>query len=136
MAESFMINGLDMQCRFYYAPGTVNHDFCVYELLKGKPGQTYKHGDSSTHVAERVMRSLNECLGNGRSIPIPYDKDTIISSNGETRLLDLTKDELNKFKSERHMDAANECAKRVKERIDGYFNPRIHATRRSSVFLP
>ncbi|CAB4036220.1 Hypothetical predicted protein, partial [Paramuricea clavata] len=38
---------------------------------------------------------------------------------GETRLLDLTKDELNKFKSERHMDAANECAKRVKERIDG-----------------
>ena len=65
------------------------------------------------------MRSLNECLGDGRSIPIPYDKDTIISSNGETRLLDLTKDELNKFKSERHMDAANECAKRVKERIDG-----------------
>ena len=65
------------------------------------------------------MRSLNECLGDGRSIPIPYDKDTIISSNRKTSLADLNKDELNKFKSERHMAVANECAKRVKECIDG-----------------
>ncbi len=65
------------------------------------------------------MRSLNECLGDGRSIPIPYGNDTIISSNGEASLLDLSKDELNKFKSESLHAAANECAKSVKERIDG-----------------
>jgi hypothetical protein len=34
----------DMQCRFYYVPGMVNHDFYVYELLKGKSGKKYKHG--------------------------------------------------------------------------------------------
>ena len=65
------------------------------------------------------MRSLNECLGDGRSIPIPYGNHTIISSKGEASLSDLSKDELNKFKSERFHAAAKECAKSVKERIDG-----------------
>ena len=49
MAEYFMINCLDLQSQFHYAPN-----------------------DSASHIAEKVMRSLNECLGDGRSIPVPF----------------------------------------------------------------
>lgn len=40
MGEYFMVNYLELQCRFHYTPN-----------------------DSLCHIVEKVMMSLNECLG-------------------------------------------------------------------------
>lgn len=48
-------------------------------------------GDSATHVAEKVMRSLNECLGDGRSIPIQYGQDSILTEAGKAALHDISR---------------------------------------------
>ena len=47
MAEYFQVFNLDLQARIHYAPN-----------------------DSRSHIAEQVMRSLNEATGEGRSIPV------------------------------------------------------------------
>lgn len=52
-------------------------------------------GDSALHITEKVMRSLNECLGDGRSIPIEYSKDGLLGDNG-TCLHKPSKDEINR----------------------------------------
>ena len=48
MAEYFQVFNLDLQARIHYAPN-----------------------DSRSHIAEQVMRSLNEATGDCRSIPVP-----------------------------------------------------------------
>lgn len=50
-------------------------------------------GDSACHIAEKVMRSLNECLGDGRAIAVRYDDSSVLDS-----LSELSKDELKKGK--------------------------------------
>ena len=35
------------------------------------------------------MRSLNECLGDGRSIPIQYGQDSILTKAGKATLHDI-----------------------------------------------
>ena len=48
MAETFQIYNLDLQARVHYAPN-----------------------DSPSHIAEKVMHSLKEYAGDGRTINIP-----------------------------------------------------------------
>ena len=48
LAETFQIYNLDLQTRVHYAPH-----------------------DSRTHIAEKVMRSLNEHAGDGIAISLP-----------------------------------------------------------------
>ena len=72
-------------------------------------------GDSACHVAEKVMRSFNECLGDGRAIPVHYDTDTSILDN----LKEGTRDELAKAQQQRAVNAAVKCAKQVSLRFKG-----------------
>lgn len=65
------------------------------------------------------MRSLNECLGDGRAIPICYDRETLISSDGETCIQELSKDEVNRVKEERAVKASKQCASDVCQRYNG-----------------
>lgn len=76
-------------------------------------------GDSATHVAEKVMRSLNECLGDGRSIPIQYGQDSILTEAGKAALHDISREEVNRLLSERSEKAAKKCAHDVSSRYDG-----------------
>ena len=95
MTEYFCINDLDLQSRFHYAPQ-----------------------DSSMHVAEKVMRSLNECLGDGRAIPVNYEKS--IFEHMETEgLSELSNDEIERMQQEKEILAAKECAENVEKRFDG-----------------
>ena len=49
------------------------------------------------------MRSLNECLGDGRSIPIEYAKDGLLSDINETCLHEPSKDEIIRVEREREL---------------------------------
>ncbi len=89
MAEYFIINYLDLQSRFHYAPN-----------------------DSSSHVAEKVMRSLNECLRDGRSIPVPC---TLIT---EDQMAEISNDEIQRLKNETETKNAKKCAEEVKHRFN------------------
>ena len=67
-----MVNYVDLKCRFHYAPN-----------------------DSSCH---KVMRSLNECLGDGRSIPVPCT--SIVDDEGKFKLEELSIDDLKRLQTE------------------------------------
>ena len=54
-------------------------------------------GDSACHIAEKVMRSLDECLEDGQAIPVHYDTDTLILDN----VKEGTRDELAKAQQQR-----------------------------------
>ena len=60
LAEAFQIYNLDLQCRLHYAPV-----------------------DSRVHIAEKVIRSLNEHAGEGHTIPIRSIPLTNLVSAGE-----------------------------------------------------
>lgn len=60
------------------------------------------------------MRSLNECLGDGRAIAVRYDDSSVLDS-----LSELSKDELKKAKEKKMENAAIECAKQVSQRFSG-----------------
>ena len=75
MAEYFRLNYLDLQCIFNYAPN-----------------------DSSCHIVEKVMRSLNECLEDGRSIPVPCT--SIVDDKGKFKLAELSIDNLKRLQTE------------------------------------
>jgi hypothetical protein len=92
-----MINNLDLQCRFHYAPS-----------------------DSASHIAEKVMRSLNECLGDGRSIPVP--KTSLVDMQGKLKMNDISNDEVQRLQHEEEESIAKECAEEVRKRFNG-----IHA---------
>lgn len=94
MAEYFMINCLDLQSRFHYAPN-----------------------DSASHIAEKVMRSLNECLGDGRSIPVPFLP--LCDDQGRIKLKDISNEQLKNLQAEKERDTAIECARVIKNRFDG-----------------
>lgn len=95
MCECFLINALDFQARFHYAPN-----------------------DSSMHIAEKVMRSLNECLGDGRAIPVNYSK-TIFGDMDKHCLQDLSNDEIDRIQRENEEEAAKKSAEDVKNMFRG-----------------
>lgn len=94
MAEYFMVNYLDLQCRFHYAPN-----------------------DSSCHIVEKVMRSLNECLVDGRSIPLPCT--SIVDDEGKFKLAELSIDDLKRLQTEQDEKISKDCAEEIKKRFDG-----------------
>ena len=94
LAEAFQIHNLDLQARLHYAPG-----------------------DSRVHIAEKVMRSLNEHAGAGHTIPIPSVPITNIVSPGE--ILTMKQDELNDVMTRKEQDEAYQCAKSVASLYDG-----------------
>ncbi len=61
------------------------------------------------------MRSLNECLGDGRAIPVQYDTDSSVLDS----LKQGTRDELAKAQQERAANAAVKCAEHVSLRFNG-----------------
>ena len=61
------------------------------------------------------MRSLNECLGDGRSIPIEYSNDSLVNQS----LHEPSKDELIRVQRERAESAAKQCGCEVSKRYDG-----------------
>lgn len=65
------------------------------------------------------MRSLNECLADGRSIPVKYDRASLLDGGGESSLHDLMRDELQRVATEKDNRAAKLCAEEVKKRYDG-----------------
>lgn len=69
--------------------------------------------DSASHVAEKVMRSLNECLGGGSSIAVPTEATLL------DQLTEVSKDELKRIKEEQATKAAMSCAEAVKQRCNG-----------------
>jgi hypothetical protein len=105
MSEYFMLNCLDLQSRFHDAPG-----------------------DSSSHIAEKVMRSLNECLGDGRSVKVPTA--SLLDQHDKLKLTQLNRDELQRLQEEAEVEIAKKCALEIKSRFDGKgcMGTSIHAT--------
>ena len=69
MAETFQIYNLDMQARVHYAPN-----------------------DSASHIAEKVIRSLNDHAGDSKIIKLQDVKLTELEDIGS--LLNMTSAEL------------------------------------------
>lgn len=76
------------------------------------------------------MRSLNECLGDGHSIPIQYGEGSILTEDGRSALRSISKDEVNRVQLERSENAAKKCAMDVSSRYDGKpcMGTSIHST--------
>lgn len=94
MAEYFQVFNLDLQARIHYAPN-----------------------DSRSHIAEQVMRSLNEATGDGRSIPIP--KVPLFDGLNQDEVLSLSQDEFNEMESRRQDEIAKLCAQEIERRYRG-----------------
>lgn len=94
MAEYFQVFNLDLQARIHYAPN-----------------------DSRSHIAEQVMRSLNEATGDGRSIPVP--KVPLFGGLNQDEVLSLTQDEFNALESKRQEEISKLCAKEIERRYRG-----------------
>lgn len=93
-AEYFLINDLDMQCRFHYAPR-----------------------DSKMHCVERVMSVLNEAAGDGTAIEI--NRPTLFQEIGEECLLQMSLEEFKDFEANRNNRIAQDCAQEVCARYQG-----------------
>lgn len=63
------------------------------------------------------MRSLNECLGDGRSIPVPFLP--LCDDQGRIKLKDISNEQLKNLQAEKERDTAIECARVIKNRFDG-----------------
>ena len=94
MAETFQIYNLDLQARVHYAPN-----------------------DSPSHIAEKVMRSLNEHAGDGRTINIPEVELTELEDIGV--LLNMSKTELEILKENQQELASKRCAELVARKYQG-----------------
>ena len=93
-AEYFLINDLDMQCRFHYAPA-----------------------DSKMHSVERIMSTLNEAAGDGTFIDVK--RPSFYQEIGEERLLQMSIDDFKDFEKERNNSIAEDCAQEVCDRYQG-----------------
>lgn len=94
LAEYFQVFNLDLQVRAHYAPN-----------------------DSRSHIAEQVMRSLNEATGDGRSILLP--KVPLFDGMYENQICALSQDEFNALERQRQEDMAKQCAEDVVKRYQG-----------------
>ena len=94
MAEYFQVFNLDLQARIHYAPN-----------------------DSRSHIAEQVMRSLNEATGDGRSIPVP--RVPLFDGMSKDEIYGLSQDEFNDLENQRRRDISILCAKEISHRYEG-----------------
>lgn len=86
MAEYFQVFNLDLQTHIHYAPN-----------------------DSRSHIAEQVMRSLNEATGDGHCIPVP----NVPLFGG------LNQDEFYALESKCQEEISKLCAKEIERRYRG-----------------
>jgi len=63
------------------------------------------------------MRSLNECLGDGRSNPVPCT--TVVDDQGNIRLIELSNDQLQRMQKEQGCKISKDCAEALKKRFHG-----------------
>ena len=94
LAEAFQVHNLDLQGRLHYAPG-----------------------DSRVHIAEKVMRSLNEHVGDGHTIPIPLVPLTSLVSPGE--LMAMSKNEMKDLTDRKEKQEAEGCSESAASLYDG-----------------
>ena len=94
LVESFVINDLDYQARFHYAPR-----------------------DSKSHLVERVMSYLNDACGDGRFINIP--QDSIVQQHTQEELLAMTPDDWKKMEDTKNKNIGSYCAAQVAKRYEG-----------------
>ena len=92
LAEAFQIHNLDLQARVHYPPN-----------------------DSRTHIAEKVMRSLNEHAGDGTTISLPRVHLSELESLDV--LLNMSQFEIMELRKKQ--DVAIKCAKDVSNRYQG-----------------
>ena len=91
LAEAFQIHNLDLQARIHYAPN-----------------------DYRSHIAEKVMRSVNEHAGVGTTIPLPTVYLTELESPDV--LLNMSETELEELKRNQEEEVALRCAIEVSSR--------------------
>ena len=91
LAEAFQVHNPDLQGRLHYAPG-----------------------DSTVHIAEKVIRSLVEHAGAGHTIPIPSVPLTSLVSPGE-----LSKNEMKDLTDRKEKQEAERCSESVACLYDG-----------------
>ena len=111
LAEAFQVHNLELQGRLHYAPG-----------------------DCRVHVAEKVMRSLNEHAGAGHTIPIPSVPLTSLVSPGE--LMAMSKNEMKDLTDTKEKQEAEGCSESVACLYDGKpcMGTSIHARVPNSCF--
>ena len=93
-AEAFQVHNLDLQGRLHYAPG-----------------------HSRVHIAEKVMRSLNDHSGAGHTIPIPSVPLTSLVSPGD--LLAMSKNEMKDLMDRKEKQEAEGRSESVASLYDG-----------------
>ena len=105
LTEQFLLNDLDLQARFHYAPR-----------------------DSKAHKVEQVMSALNDACGYGRFIPIP--QSSLLDTVGETRLLAMSAAEIADMNEMQQKEVGIHCAEQVATRYEGArcMGTIIHAT--------
>lgn len=94
LVEQFLLNNLDLQARFHYAPL-----------------------DSKSHPVERVMSALNDAVGDGRYIPLP--NRNILDNISETELLQISPAQLKSAQQVLNDKASYICAEMVASRYTG-----------------
>ena len=74
------------------------------------------------------MRSLNECLGDGRSVKVPTA--SLLDEHDKLKLTQLNQDELQRLQEEAQVEIAKKCALEIKSRFHGKgcMGTSIHAT--------
>lgn len=74
------------------------------------------------------MRSLNEALGDGRSIKVP--SSSLLDEYDNLKLKQLNRDEIQGLKAEEEEEIANKCALEIKNRFNGKrcMGTSIHST--------
>ena len=92
LAESFQIHNLDLQARVHFAPN-----------------------GSRSHIAEKVMRALNEHAGDGTNIPLPTVHLTELESPHDV-LLAMSNCEIEELRRKQEREVALKCANRVAQR--------------------
>ena len=112
LAEAFQVLNLDLQGRLHYAPG-----------------------DSRVHIAEKMMRSLNEHARAEHTIPIPSVPLTSLVSPGE--LMAMCKNEMKDLTDRKEKQEAEGCSESVASLYDGKscMGTSIHARVPNSCFL-
>ena len=94
MAVTFQIYNLDMQARVHYAPN-----------------------DSESHIAEKLMCSLNEHAGSGKTIKLPEVELTELEDI--STLLNMTSAELQSLKARQEETVSKICASLVASNYQG-----------------
>ena len=94
LTESFILNDLDMQVRFHYAPR-----------------------DSKTHKVEQVMSALNDAVGDGRFIDL--NRRSVMDIYTEEKILQMTPADFVKAQEKEDQEVGFRCAEKVSERYNG-----------------